>query len=151
LVRVLDQRSLAEKVRSRHGAVHPELAEIERLFSELCCELATHMLKEEQVLFPHIARMEHCALAGETIPPAFFGSVKNPVNTMFNEHESAGDLLKQMRALSSDFTPPMGACPSYQGFFHGLLEFERDLHHHVHLENNILFPRAIEIEARKTD
>ena len=134
-------QALAEKVRSRHGAAHPELIEIEKILSELCSEMATHMLKEEQVLFPHIARMEHCSLAGEALPPAFFGSVKNPVATMFNEHESAGDLLRQMRKLSSDFTPPMGACPSYQGLFHGLLGFEKDLHRHVHLENNILFPR----------
>jgi regulator of cell morphogenesis and NO signaling len=143
-------QALAEKVRSRHGVAHPELAQIEELFSAHRRELTTHMLKEEQLLFPHIARVEHCAFAGESTPAAFFGSVANPVKAMLDEHDTAGDLLKQIRKLSSDFTPPMGACPSYQGLFHGLLAFERDLHLHVHLENNILFPRAIEMEGQET-
>jgi regulator of cell morphogenesis and NO signaling len=140
-------RTLAAKVRSRHGAGHPELLEIETLFGELANELSTHMLKEEQVLFPFIARMEHVATAGLQPERPFFGTVQNPIRTMIQEHENAGELLASIRRLSADFQPPAGACPSYIGLYHGLAEFERDLHMHVHLENNILFPRAQELES----
>ena len=141
-------RALADKVRSRHGAAHPELLEIESLFGEVATELTTHMLKEEQVLFPYIARMEHTYAAGVAAERPFFVTVDNPVRTMVQEHESAGALLASIRRLSSNFQPPMGACPSYIGLYHGLEEFERDLHLHVHLENNILFPRAQDLERQ---
>ncbi len=142
-------RALADKVRARHGAAHPELQEIEALFGEMATELSGHMVREEQILFPYIARMEHMLAAGVAAERPFFGTVDNPVRTMVQEHENAGALLASIRRLSSSFQPPMGACPSYIGLYHGLEEFERDLHLHVHLENNILFPRAQELE-RKT-
>jgi regulator of cell morphogenesis and NO signaling len=142
-------RALADKVRARHGAAHPELQEIEALFGEVATELSSHMVREEQILFPYIARMEHMLAAGVAAERPFFGTVDNPVRTMVQEHENAGALLASIRRLSSSFQPPMGACPSYIGLYHGLEEFERDLHLHVHLENNILFPRAQELE-RKT-
>jgi regulator of cell morphogenesis and NO signaling len=139
-------RSLADKVRTRHGAAHPELLEIEALFTEAAGELATHMQKEEQVLFPYIAREEHMNAAGVRVDRPFFGSVDNPVRTMLQEHESVGELLAAIRRLSRNYRAPEGACPSYIGLYHGLEEFERDLHRHVHLENNILFPRAQELD-----
>lgn len=138
--------SLLTKVVAKHGPAHPELLQIEQLFTAIGQELSTHMLKEEQVLFPHIARMEQAALRGVPLPPAFFGSVRRPVANMLAEHDDAGALLSQIRELSGGFVPPAGACPTFLGLYRGLEEFERDLHHHVHLENNILFPRAIEME-----
>jgi regulator of cell morphogenesis and NO signaling len=72
--------------------------------------------------------------------------VRNPIRVMMAEHDAAGDALAQIRRLSHDFTPPEGACPTYRGYYHALAEFEQDLHRHVHLENNILFPRAIEMD-----
>lgn len=144
-------RALAEKVRSRHGANHSELAEIEMTFNELAEELLTHMLKEEQVLFPYVAKLEHSRMAGQPAPQAFFGNVERPINAMIDEHEVAGELAARLRTLTGNYTAPMGACPSYQGLFYGLKEFERDLHAHVHLENNILFTRAIAIAAQQTE
>ena len=142
-------KALAEKVRARHGENHPELKEMETAFSALAGELNTHMLKEEQVLFPQIVRVECAVGAGQAPPPAFFGSIANPITAMVDEHEAAGELLAQLRSLSSDYRTPEGACPSYMGLFQGLKDFEQDLHMHVHLENNVLFPRAVEMESAK--
>lgn len=139
-------QALLTKVGSKHGATHSEIGEIEQLFSAVSQELSTHMLKEEQVLFPYIERMEHAVQGGEPIPPAFFGTVKRPIANMVAEHDDAGALLARMRELSSGYTAPAGACPTFLALYNGLEEFERDLHHHVHLENNILFPRAVEME-----
>jgi regulator of cell morphogenesis and NO signaling len=142
-------KALSEKVKSRHGVTHPELVEIARLFESLGSELLVHMLKEEQVLFPYIAGVEHARAAGQEEPRPFFGHVTNPVKAMMHDHDDAGEILRKLRKLSSDYTPPMGACPSYQGLFHGLADFEEDMHQHVHLENNILFPRAVSAAPAK--
>ena len=131
---------------ARHGATHPEIAQIEELFAAVGQELSTHMLKEEQVLFPHIERMEEALRAERQAPPAFFGTVRRPIANMVAEHDDAGALLARMRELSNGYTAPAGACPTFLALYTGLEEFERDLHHHVHLENNILFPRAIAME-----
>jgi regulator of cell morphogenesis and NO signaling len=138
--------SLLAKVVGKHGAAHPELAEIDQLFSAIGQELSTHMMKEEQVLFPYIEQLEDAREAGEAAPVAFFGTVRRPVAMMLAEHDDAGALLRRMRELSNGYTAPAGACPSYAGLYRGLEEFERDLHRHIHLENNILFPRAVEME-----
>src|SRR5262249_7471215 len=114
-------------------------------------DLLVHMLKEEQVLFPYIAGVEHAKAAGQEAPRPFFGHVSFPVNAMIDDHDEAGEMLRILRRLSSNYTPPMGACPSYQGLFHGLAEFEKDMHQHVHLENNILFPRAVAAQPGKAD
>jgi len=90
--------------------------------------------------------MEHAVQAGEPVPPAFFGTVKRPIANMVAEHDDAGALLARIRELSGGFTPPAGACPTFVGLYKGLEDFERDLEHHVALENNILFPRAVEME-----
>ena len=137
---------LLAKVVGKHGASQPELIRIEELFSAVGQELPTHMLKEEQVLFPYIDQMEQALKNGDPVPVAFFGSVKRPIANMMAEHDDAGALLAQIRELSNGYKPPAGACPTFVGLFHALEEFERDLHHHVHLENNILFPRAVEME-----
>ncbi len=138
--------SLLTKVAAKHGPLHPEINQIEPLFTAIGQELSTHMLKEEQVLFPYVARMEQATLGGNPIPEAFFGSVKRPIANMVAEHDDAGALLSQIRALSLGYTAPSGACPTFLALYRGLEEFERDLHQHIHLENNIQFPRAIEME-----
>jgi regulator of cell morphogenesis and NO signaling len=137
---------LLTKVSAKHGPTYPEIARIDELFSAIGQELSTHMLKEEQVLFPYVERMEQALLAGDPVPVPFFGTVKRPIASMVAEHDDAGALLSQIRSLSNGYTAPPGACPTFLALYRGLEEFERDLHHHVHLENNILFPRAVEME-----
>jgi regulator of cell morphogenesis and NO signaling len=139
-------RDLAAKVRSRHEAAHPELREVQTLVEILTEELSAHMLKEEQVLFPFIARMEHDLSAGQLLPASTFGPVANPVRMMIGEHESAGAILGELRKITQDLQPPADACPSFRGLYAGIADFERDLHRHVHLENNVLFPRAQQME-----
>jgi regulator of cell morphogenesis and NO signaling len=139
-------QGLMTKVLAKHGPTHPEIGQIGELFSAISQELSTHILKEEQVLFPYIEKMEAAVLAGEPVPVAFFGTVKRPIANMVAEHDDAGALLAKIRSLSGGYTAPAGACPTFLGLYQGFQEFERDLHHHVHLENNILFPRAVEME-----
>jgi len=137
---------LAEKVVRRHGDTQPHLLELQRLVGEISTEMAQHMTKEEIVLFPHIAKLEYAHAAGTPAPRGCFDSVERPIAVMTQEHEHAGTALAQIRELSQEFTPPVGACPTYRAYYQGLHEFEQDMHRHVHLENNVLFPRAIELE-----
>jgi len=141
--------SLAEKVRSRHGSDRPALATMEEDIHELQNEMTMHMMKEENILFPHIKLMERSIQAGLPIPPAPFGTVANPVRAMIFEHDAAGELLKNLRDLSEDYTLPADACPTYHAYFQALKEFEQDMHQHIHLENNVLFPRALAFEEPK--
>jgi len=137
---------LLEKVCAVHGKNHPELLHVHASFTGLAQELMMHMMKEEMVLFPYIVRMEESVLQHEPVLPPPFGSVQNPVSMMEQEHESAGAALRAIREASSAYTPPTDACVSYQTLYRVLSEFEADLHEHIHLENNILFPRAIAME-----
>ncbi len=140
--------ALASKVYAAHGERHPELALVGSLFERLCQDLKPHMFKEEQVLFPYIIRLEQ-ALAGKGAPPfAPFGTVNNPVRMMMYEHDAAGDLLRELRAATADYAVPADACLSYRTLYGALEAFEKDLHQHIHLENNVLFPRAAELESR---
>ncbi len=131
---------------SRHGPAHPEVAEIEEIFTALGQELTAHMVKEERVLFPFIESMEANARAGQPPPPSVFPSVQRPIAQMSADHDDAGVLLLRMRELSNGYSAPDDACPTYRALYAALEEFERDLHRHVHLENNVLFPRAIDME-----
>ena len=139
-------RPLFDKVCNVHGSKHSELLPLRGDFQTLAQELTTHMMKEEMVLFPYIERMEESLVSGEPILPAPFGTVETPVAKMVHEHDSAGNLLRHMRQLTNGYEPPEGACTSYKTLYLALAEFERDLHQHVHLENNILFPRAVKME-----
>ena len=141
-------KQLLVKVVAVHCTGHPELAAVQRTFISLANELTAHMLKEEMVLFPYIEKLEQATGAGKPAPLAPFGSVSNPVHMMELEHESAGKALEEIRALTSAYTPPGSACFSYKTLYSALKEFEADLHEHVHLENNILFPRAIALEGQ---
>ena len=138
--------SLIEKVIGAHGANHPELHGMGELFRQLCADLTPHMFKEEQILFPYIVEMEKAAIQHSPAPFAPFGTVNNPIRMMMMEHETVGEILRELRALSSDYAVPADGCISYQTLCQALAAFEKDLHHHIHLENNILFPRAIEME-----
>ena len=137
---------LFDKVCSVHGKNHPELLQVRDSFQGLVQELTMHMMKEERVLFPHIVRMEESVIQKEPVLPPPFGSVQNPVTMMMHEHDSAGEALRSMRKGSADYTPPGDACISFQTLYKALADFEADLHQHIHLENNILFPRAIAME-----
>jgi regulator of cell morphogenesis and NO signaling len=137
---------LLEKVCSVHGKNHPELLHVRASFTGLAQELTMHMMKEEMVLFPYLVRMEEAVLQHEPVLPPPFGSVQNPVSMMEQEHESAGAALRAMRQASRAYTLPTDACVSYQTLYRVLSEFEADLHEHIHLENNLLFPRAIAME-----
>ena len=138
--------TMFEKVVSRHGQAYPELASIRDLFRVLTEELFVHMNKEENVLFPYFEQMESAAAHGAAPPQAVFDSVETPISRMLADHDDAGELLAKIRALSSEYRTPDSACPTYRALYLGLEEFERDLHQHVHLENNILFPRALHTE-----
>lgn len=137
---------LLDKVCSRHGENHPELQSLSQLFQHLKHELIPHMLKEEQVLFPYIARLEDALSEQRAVVPPFFGTVQNPVRKMAAEHDSAGELLAEMRNLTNGYAVPEMACNSFRALYQALQELEADLHQHIHLENNILFPRAIALE-----
>lgn len=137
---------LAKKVVARHGDDHAELPQIQQLVDNIGNELLTHMSKEEMMLFPYITNLERNFATCGPASLGRSGSVRNPIGVMMAEHDLAGEIMEQIRELSHNFTPPIGACPTYRGFYLALEEFEKDLHQHVHLENNILFPRAIELE-----
>jgi len=138
--------ALMAKVVSVHGDNHPELREASALFKRLSEELNPHMLKEELVLFPYIVQLDRSATLKLSAPFAPFGTVKNPVRMMMMEHEAAGEILRELRRVTSDYVVPASACVSYKTLYEALDALERDLHQHIHLENNILFPKAIEWE-----
>ena len=137
---------LFDKVCSRHG--NSELLEAQRLFKRLRGDLIPHMLKEEQVLFPYIERMEVALSEQRIVPPTIFGTVRNPVRLLLLEHDATGDLLIQLRSVTSGYTNPHDSSINFQALYQGLAVLEADLHQHIHLENNILFPRAVEMEKK---
>ncbi len=142
-------QALAAKVVRVHGKNHPELMDVQQVFAALAEELRVHLMKEEQMLFPYISLMEESTLAGEPAPPAVFGTVVNPVRMMMQEHDGAGDALRSLRSVTTDYKVPEDACISYRTLYQALQDFEADLHQHIHLENNILFPRAVAMEAKR--
>jgi len=139
-------RALMTKVFEVHGKNHPELARLKSQFETLAAELEPHMMKEERVLFPYITSMETAVRHHRPLMQPPFGTVANPVRMMMMEHDAASQLVKEMRALTRDYAVPPDACISFQTLYQACDAFEKDLHQHIHLENNILFPRAIEME-----
>lgn len=137
---------LAQKVADVHGEHHPEVVVVNELFNELADELLSHMQKEEQILFPYIKKLVVEESAGKCTDPSCFGSVASPISVMEAEHENAGTILKQLYNLSDGYTAPEDACNTFRVLYGKLKEFEDDLHVHIHLENNILFPKSIELE-----
>ena len=137
---------LSEKVAARHGDNHPELNEIRDQFNDLAEELIAHQRKEELMLFPYIKKLEIALKQGRAAEAPPFGSAINPIRLMMYDHGNAVETMWNLRELSGNYTAPEDACPSYKGLFAGLKDFERDLHRHIQLENDHLFPRATEME-----
>ncbi|MBI2259684.1 MAG: iron-sulfur cluster repair di-iron protein [Flavobacteriia bacterium] len=137
---------LSQKVARVHGDKHPELIEIAHLYEEIANELQMHMHKEEMILFPYIKKLVLASKNEIPFEQAPFGSIVNPINMMESEHELAGEHLEKIHEYSNNYTPPADACNSYRVLFAKLSEYEKDLHQHIHLENNLLFPKAIELE-----
>lgn len=136
--------ALVGKVLATHGARHPELTSVSATFAVLRADLEPHLLKEERVLFPMVRE-----LFREGAVPAFHcGTLANPIRVMLAEHDRAGELLAELRALTHDHRPPEDGCASFRALYAGLAELEADTHLHVHKENNLLFPAVLEREAR---
>ena len=134
-----------EKLVAVHGVRHPELEQVAATFETIERDLSQHLIKEERVLFPYVRELESRAAAcGRGVSP--FGSVENPIRMMEREHRDAADELHEIRALTHAYTAPDDGCATYRVCMAELENFERDLHRHVHLENNVLFPRAIALE-----
>jgi regulator of cell morphogenesis and NO signaling len=143
-----DIKAYAEKVMRVHGNRHPELLRVNQLVLEVYNELMAHLVKEEQVLFPYVKELVVAQGSGATKHAAHFGTVQNPINMMEMEHEVVGKNLAEIREITNNFTLPEDACASYSLLYRMLDEFEEDLHLHVHLENNILFPQAVQLEKQ---
>ena len=135
-----------KKVAKVHGHAYPETITIADKLESLAEELFAHLRKEELILFPYVKELSRAKEAGETVKAPPFQSAQNPIRVMEAEHEFAGAAMAEIRELSNGFTPPEGACNTYRVLYALLEEFEEDLHRHVHLENNILFPQAVELE-----
>lgn len=140
-----------DKLVQVHGAKHPELLKINELFIASAGEFAMHMKKEELMLFPFIRKMVRAKKNNEPLAEPRFGTVKNPIQTMMREHDNEGESFRQIEALSNNYTPPADGCNTYKVTFALLKEFQGDLHMHIHLENNILFPKAEELEKEMVD
>lgn len=140
--------AIVPRVLKAHGTHHGDvLCQVQDLFDALNTELSSHLMKEEQVLFPYIVALEMHVLDGAAKPQAPFGSVRNPIRQMEHEHESAGQVLVKLRKVTADYALPPDACPTFIAMYEELQRMEGDLHQHIHLENNILFPRAVELEG----
>ena len=137
-----------EKICRVHGERHPELHEINEHFNATAGELAMHMKKEELMIFPFIRKMAKAKQDNTTVQMPHFESIQHPIQAMMNEHTNEGERFRKIEELSNNYTPPEDACNTYRVTFALLNEFEQDLHLHIHLENNILFPRAIELEKQ---
>lgn len=133
-------RELAAKVERRHGNSHPEAFQVSTAIASISAELTHHFSCEEEMLFPYIAR-----LGGNERPalPPVFDSVEQPVTRMMKEHDKTGDEFRQLREITNNYQPPADACTTYRALYRALEDLEQDLHRHIHLENNILFPRAL--------
>ncbi|HMV13759.1 MAG: iron-sulfur cluster repair di-iron protein [Chitinophagales bacterium] len=142
----LEIKPYLDKICRVHGQHHPELFEINEHFTATAGELAMHMKKEELILFPFIKKMEKAKQEGTGLEMPPFGSVQNPIDMMMHEHTTEGERFRKIEELTNNYNPPAEACNTYRVTFALLKEFEADLHLHIHLENNILFPKAIEME-----
>ena len=134
------------KLCSVHGANHPELFKINELFTAGAGELSQHMKKEELMLFPFIKRMVKTKESDGILAQPSFGTVSNPIAMMMQEHDNEGERYREIANLTNNYTAPADGCTTYKVTFAMLDEFEQDLHKHIHLENNILFPKAIILE-----
>ena len=138
----------AAKVAKVHGNHYTEVVRVNELYVEVANELSSHLRKEEQVLFPYIKQLVQADKDGQKAGRPPFGTVKNPINVMEDDHQQVGDIFKEIARLTNNYTPPEEACNTFRALYAKLDEFEQDLHHHIHLENNILFPKAQQLEEK---
>lgn len=138
----------ANKVAKVHGEANPEVVQINYLFRIIADELNRHMCKEENILFPYVKILAQVELKKMEFVLPHFETIQNPINMMEKEHDTVGNYGAKIAELSNNYTPPNHACNTYRVLYAKLKEFEDDLHQHIHLENNILFPKAIELEKK---
>ncbi len=136
----------AAKVAKVHGPSHPEVLQVQEIFMGLAWELRVHLKKEENILFPYLMHLAKAQRGEENLQLPTFGKAENPIRQMMHEHDDAGDALKKLRAITRGFYPPEYACNTWRAYYRKLEELEGDLFLHVHLENNVLFPKAIALE-----
>ncbi|MCG8332726.1 MAG: iron-sulfur cluster repair di-iron protein [Chitinophagales bacterium] len=148
--KIPELKAYLNKLVKVHGQRHPELFDIEMLFTASAHELLSHMKKEETILFPYVRQMKESQSESSGLKQVPFGSVQNPIRMMMHEHDNEGERFRKIALLSNNYTPPGDACTTYRVAFAMLKEFEEDLHLHIHLENNILFPKAVELEKRSS-
>lgn len=138
---------LLETTMAAHRPHAEMLAAVQKVFASLRAEIEMHLMKEEQILFPYLKELDRMASGQTPFVPMHCGSVANPIGQMEHEHDNAGEALAAMRRLTSNYTLPADACPTFAELYESLKRLEADLHEHIHLENNILFPRAVQVEA----
>ena len=141
----------SDKVASVHGQNYPHVLRINQLFHALAEELKMHMHKEEMILFPFIKQISEAKKNGTQLIAGHFGTIQNPINMMESEHDGAGDVIKEIKELTNNFTPHVDACNTFKALYSKLEEYQNDLFQHIHLENNILFPKAIRLEKELLD
>lgn len=139
------------KLVARHGPRHPELARLQQVMQQIVDDLARHMQKEEMILFPYIVAIADADRAGRSLPPTPFGTIRNPIRMMELEHQDAAGALATARLITGNFTVPDDGCATWRACYASIEAFERDLHEHVHLENNVLFPSAEKLEDELRD
>lgn len=139
-----------DKICRVHGGRHPELFEVNQLFSDSARDLSAHLKKEELILFPFVRVLENAKRTNASYQRPGFDTVENPVTMMMDEHTTEGERFEKISKLTDGYTTPADGCKTYEVAFRMLEEFENDLHRHIHIENNILFPRAIRLEKELT-
>lgn len=141
---------LAEKIAQHHGPSHPELHEIRTHVAALLSEMQSHQVKEEKILFPFIRQMVQCEREGKPFAYPPFGTIESPVQMMLADHDEAAAHIHAIETLSDNYQVPADGCDSYRLYYYKLHEFDKDLHQHIHLENNILFPKSVQLEKKLT-
>lgn len=138
---------LASKVERRHGTTHPEVHKVNGALAIISAELTHHFFCEEQVLFPYIKELDQ---KRTIVAHPKFDTIQQPVAQMMKEHDQAGDELRALREITGNFQPPADACTTYRALYRAMEDLEHDLHLHIHLENNILFPGALALESERS-
>lgn len=139
---------LANKVNRVHGNKHPELGEIASVVALIAADMEQHQMKEERILFPYIESLDKVLTNGGTLPPSCFGDVRNPISAMLHDHDEVGTLLFRLKELTHDYQVPVDACQSYANLYRRLEAFQNNTFRHVHLENNILFKEAVQMQDK---
>ncbi|MFT5820711.1 MAG: regulator of cell morphogenesis and NO signaling [Crocinitomix sp.] len=146
--KIIEIKPYLDKICEVHGAAHPELFEIKELFIASANELTMHMKKEELMLFPYFKKLAKADKEGSAANSRQFDTLESPISQMHKEHDNEGERFRKIEALTNNYTPPANACSTYRVSFSLLKAFQDDLHKHIHLENNILFKKAIELEQK---